>query len=181
MKTSKTAATELMRIAWRTVGAIITRVWADTEALHDPFAGLTRIGIDEVSFSRAGRTGEVEVARGADKSGRGRTGRRPGIKITGSLGLATLARRSMIPLPSAVERPRVACPQGASIQHGTSARVGRKSNGFTCRRGLLGVFGEYFRARLIWGDLPDENAASTIQSFSVREMTGELLALVNRH
>ena len=28
---SKTAVTELMRIAWRTVGAIITRVWADVE------------------------------------------------------------------------------------------------------------------------------------------------------
>ena len=30
---SKTAITELMRIAWRTVGAIITRVWADVEAV----------------------------------------------------------------------------------------------------------------------------------------------------
>ena len=28
---SKTAVTELMRIAWRTVGEIITRVWADFE------------------------------------------------------------------------------------------------------------------------------------------------------
>ena len=32
-KTSKTAACELMRIAWRTVGAIITRVWDDTAKL----------------------------------------------------------------------------------------------------------------------------------------------------
>ena len=46
---SKTAVTELMRIAWRTVGAIITRVWADVEKLHDRFAGLRRIGIDEIS------------------------------------------------------------------------------------------------------------------------------------
>jgi len=46
---SKSAVTELMRIAWRTVGAIITRVWADVEALHDRFAGLSRIGIDEIS------------------------------------------------------------------------------------------------------------------------------------
>ena len=36
---SKSAITELMRIAWRTVGAIITRVWADVEAVHDRFAG----------------------------------------------------------------------------------------------------------------------------------------------
>ncbi len=46
---SKSAVTELMRIAWRTVGAIITRVWADVEALHDRFADLARIGIDEIS------------------------------------------------------------------------------------------------------------------------------------
>ena len=46
------AITELMRIAWRTVGAIITRVWADVEALHDRFAGLRRIGIDEISYKR---------------------------------------------------------------------------------------------------------------------------------
>ena len=51
-QTSKTAVTELMRIAWRTVGAIITRVWADTGKLHDQFAGLTRIGIDEISYKR---------------------------------------------------------------------------------------------------------------------------------
>ena len=49
---SKTAITELMRIAWRTVGSIITRVWADMEALHDRFAGLRRIGVDEISYKR---------------------------------------------------------------------------------------------------------------------------------
>jgi transposase len=52
---SKSAVTELMRIAWRTVGAIITRVWADVEALHDRFAGLARIGIDEISYKRGHR------------------------------------------------------------------------------------------------------------------------------
>ena len=49
---SKAAITELMRIAWRTVGAIISRVWADTEAGFDAFAGLQRIGIDEISYKR---------------------------------------------------------------------------------------------------------------------------------
>jgi hypothetical protein len=29
-----------MRRAWRTVGAIITRIWADVEAVHDRFADL---------------------------------------------------------------------------------------------------------------------------------------------
>jgi transposase len=52
---SKSAVTELMRIAWRTVGAIITRVWADVEVLHDRFAGLARIGIDEISYKRGHR------------------------------------------------------------------------------------------------------------------------------
>lgn len=49
---SKSAITELMRIAWRTVGAIITRVWNDTAAGVDFFAGLRRIGIDEISYKR---------------------------------------------------------------------------------------------------------------------------------
>ncbi len=51
-QTSKTAVTQLIRIAWRTVGAIITRVWDDTEKLYDPFADLRRIGIDEISYKR---------------------------------------------------------------------------------------------------------------------------------
>jgi len=51
-QTSKTAVTELIRVAWRTVGSVVSRVWADTEALHDRFAALTRIGIDEISYRR---------------------------------------------------------------------------------------------------------------------------------
>ncbi len=49
---SKSAACELMRVAWRTVGAIIARVWADIETQHDRFDGLRRIGIDEISYKR---------------------------------------------------------------------------------------------------------------------------------
>jgi transposase len=52
---SKSAVCELMRIAWRTVGGIVARVWADTEREHDRFAGLRRIGIDEVSYKRGHR------------------------------------------------------------------------------------------------------------------------------
>jgi len=44
-----------MRIAWRTVGAITTRVWDDVETLHDRFADLTRLGIDETSYQRGHR------------------------------------------------------------------------------------------------------------------------------
>jgi transposase len=55
VQTSKTAVTTLMRIAWRTVGSIISRVWADVEALGDRLDGLTRIGIDEISYKRGHR------------------------------------------------------------------------------------------------------------------------------
>jgi len=49
---SKSTVTELMRIAWRTVGSIITRVWADVDARCDRLAGLRRIGIDEISYKK---------------------------------------------------------------------------------------------------------------------------------
>ena len=49
---SKTAVCELMRIAWRTVGAIVARVWADIDQRIDRFAGVQRIGIDEISYKR---------------------------------------------------------------------------------------------------------------------------------
>lgn len=48
----KSTVAELMRIAWRSVGAIIARVVADGRAAHDPFEGLTRIGVDEISYKR---------------------------------------------------------------------------------------------------------------------------------
>ena len=49
---SKSAVRDLLRIAWRTVGAIVTRVVADAEAGTDRFANLSRIGIDEISYKR---------------------------------------------------------------------------------------------------------------------------------
>ena len=49
---SKTAVCELMRIGWRTVGSIITRVQADIDTRVDRLAGLARIGIDEISYKR---------------------------------------------------------------------------------------------------------------------------------
>ena len=52
MQSSKSEVTVLMRIGWRAVGAIVTRVWDDTVKLHDPFADLRRIGVDEISYKR---------------------------------------------------------------------------------------------------------------------------------
>jgi transposase len=51
-QSSKSTVTQLMRIAWRTVGSIVGRVWADVDAQHDRLAGLRRIGIDEISYKR---------------------------------------------------------------------------------------------------------------------------------
>jgi transposase len=55
VQTSKTAVTRLMRIAWRTVGAIVARVCADIDASVDRLAGLRRIGIDEISYKKGHR------------------------------------------------------------------------------------------------------------------------------
>jgi transposase len=50
---SKAAVCRLLRIGWRTVGQIITRLIADADAAAgDRLAGVTRIGIDEVSYRR---------------------------------------------------------------------------------------------------------------------------------
>jgi transposase len=49
---SKTAVSGLLRIAWRTVGSIVTRVVADIDSQVDRLAGLKRIGIDEVSYKK---------------------------------------------------------------------------------------------------------------------------------
>jgi transposase len=53
--TSKSAATQLLRVAWRTVGAIVARVGADIDAQVDRLEGLRRIGIDEISYKRGHR------------------------------------------------------------------------------------------------------------------------------
>lgn len=53
--TSKSAITALLRIAWRTVGAIIARVVAERGAQFDPLEGLRRIGIDEISHRKGQR------------------------------------------------------------------------------------------------------------------------------
>ena len=50
--TSKSAVVELMRVAWKTVGSIVSRVVDDARKATDPFDGLMRIGIDEISYRR---------------------------------------------------------------------------------------------------------------------------------
>jgi transposase len=65
--TSKQAVGELLRVAWATVGRIVTRVVADAEASRDRLAGLRRIGIDEVSYKRGHRYLTVVVDHDAGR------------------------------------------------------------------------------------------------------------------
>ena len=52
---SKSSIKHLMRIAWRTVGAVVERVSDDAKAVNDPLDGLRRIGIDEISYRKGHR------------------------------------------------------------------------------------------------------------------------------
>ena len=55
VRTDKTTLASLLRIAWRTVGKILERVAKSMRATFDPFANVTRIGIDEVSYRKGHR------------------------------------------------------------------------------------------------------------------------------
>ncbi len=55
VRTDKTALASLLRIAWRSVGAIVERVCESAIAVRSPFVGVTRIGIDEVSYRKGHR------------------------------------------------------------------------------------------------------------------------------
>ena len=52
VRTSKSATCQLLGVAWRTIGSIITRVNDDVEATVERLEGLRRIGIDEISYKR---------------------------------------------------------------------------------------------------------------------------------
>jgi len=87
-RTTKSTLEQLLRVAWRTVGAIVTRVVADGVAVRDPLVGLRRIGIDEISYKRGHRYITIVVdhdsrrlvwaAPGRDKITLGRFFGRPG-------------------------------------------------------------------------------------------------------
>jgi transposase len=55
VRCAKSAIEQLMRIAWRTVGAIVERVCDDARARQDPLEGLVRIGIDEIAYRKGHR------------------------------------------------------------------------------------------------------------------------------
>jgi transposase len=49
---AKTTVTDLLQVTWRTVGAIVARVCGEVDRQVDRFAGLARIGIDEISYKK---------------------------------------------------------------------------------------------------------------------------------
>lgn len=53
--TDRTTVSDLLRIAWRSVGSIIERVSKERGKLFDRLANLRRIGIDEVSYRKGHR------------------------------------------------------------------------------------------------------------------------------
>ncbi len=55
VRTDKTTLANLLQVAWRTVGAILERVAESMRRVRDPFEGVTRIGIDEVSYRKGHR------------------------------------------------------------------------------------------------------------------------------
>ncbi len=58
---SKSAAAELLRCTWRTVGRIVERYTADRDRHTDRLAALRRIGIDEISYRKGQRYMTVVV------------------------------------------------------------------------------------------------------------------------
>jgi len=50
--TSKQAVSQLLRVAWETVGRVVARVATDAEQAADRLEGLRRVGIDEISYKR---------------------------------------------------------------------------------------------------------------------------------
>ena len=108
---SRSAVEELMRVAWRTVGAIAARVVADAHGRADPLDGLRRIGIDEVSYKKGHRyltvivdheTGRlIWAAPGRDKAtlnrffdalGKSRCARLTEVSADGAEWIATVVR-----------------------------------------------------------------------------------------
>ena len=53
--TNKTAVSDLMRIAWRSVGWICQRVAVEAQAQRDLLSGLERIGFDEIAIRKGQR------------------------------------------------------------------------------------------------------------------------------
>ena len=65
--TALSVLTVFLRIAWRTVAAIVARVVADGRDTNDLLAGLSRIGIDEIAYRKGHRYLTVVVDHGTGR------------------------------------------------------------------------------------------------------------------
>jgi transposase len=65
--TALSVLTVFLRVAWRTVAAIVTRVVADGRDTNDLISGLVRIGIDEISYRKGHRYLTVIVDHGTGR------------------------------------------------------------------------------------------------------------------
>jgi len=65
--TALSVLTVFLRIAWRTVAAIVTRVVADGRDTNDLLSGLVRIGIDEIAYRKGQRYLTVIVDHGTGR------------------------------------------------------------------------------------------------------------------
>lgn len=61
VRTDRTTLSSYLRVAWRTVGAIVERVVGERVAAVDRLANLRRIGIDEISYRKGHRYMTVVV------------------------------------------------------------------------------------------------------------------------
>ena len=111
-----TVVATLLRVAWRSVSGIVTRVVADRAGQLDRLAGLRRIGIDEISYRKGQRyllvvvdhdTGRlVWAAKGRDQADPGQVLRRPR-PGAGRAAHPRLRRRGRVdPRPSSPTAPR---------------------------------------------------------------------------
>jgi transposase len=67
VRMNKSAVKELLRVSWETVGAIVDRVVARDRSRVDPFDGLVRIGINEISYKKGHRYLMVVVDHGSGR------------------------------------------------------------------------------------------------------------------
>jgi transposase len=65
--TALSVLTVFLRIAWRTVAAIVTRVVADGRDTNDLLSGLVKIGIDEIAYRKGHRYLTVVVDHGTGR------------------------------------------------------------------------------------------------------------------
>ena len=115
---SKTAVAELMRVAWRTVGAILERVAAEATREVDLLDGLRRIGIDEISHRKGQRYLTVVVDHHSGRLVWAAPGRD---RKTGACVLRSAGRR-------ALQTDRIDLRR-----HGVAGSPGRSPNGYPTR------------------------------------------------